>query len=88
LAAAGPSAVVVASDINPLGTLTVRAAERMGAVTFNIQHGAWSAGTVSRPALLARHQVVMGERDAVLARTWVEQPDAEVHVPRGDAPRL
>ncbi|MFC1442895.1 hypothetical protein ABUW04_32070 [Streptacidiphilus sp. N1-10] len=88
LAAAQPSAVVVASDINPLGVLAIRAAERAGVAAFNVQHGAWLPGSVSRPALLARYQVVMGERDAVLARQWVERPDAEVHVlgqPRFDS---
>ena len=88
LAAAQPSAVVVASDINPLGVLAVRAAERAGVAAFNVQHGAWLPGSVSRPALLARYQVVMGQRDAALAREWVERPDAEVHVlgqPRFDS---
>jgi len=80
LAAARPQAVVVSGDVSPLGVLAVRAAEQSGIPSFQVQHGAWTTGSLSRPALLARHQVVMGERDAALARTLVEDPKAEVHV--------
>jgi hypothetical protein len=79
LAAVQPLAVLVSNDISPLGALAVHTAERFGAVTVNVQHGAWTADAVSRPALYARHQVVMGERDADLARIWVKHPRAEVH---------
>ena len=80
LDAVQPRTVLVSNDISPLGALALHAAERFGAVTVNIQHGAWSAEAVSRPALHARHQVVMGERDAVLACDWVRHPEAEIHV--------
>lgn len=88
LAVARPDAVIVANDISPLGALAVHTAERHGAITANLQHGAWTADAISRPALHAQLQVVMGERDAVLARAWAQHPDAEIHVlgqPRFDA---
>lgn len=83
-----PHTVLVSNDTSPLGALAVHAAERHGANTVHVQHGAWTAESVAWPALHSRDIVVMGERDLPLARTWARHPDAEVHVlgqPRFDA---
>ncbi|MEN3533579.1 hypothetical protein AAH991_00560 [Microbispora sp. ZYX-F-249] len=88
LAVARPHAVLVSNDTSPLGALAVHAAERHGINTVHVQHGAWTAESVAWPALHSRHIVVMGERDAPLARAWTRHPDAEVHVlgqPRFDS---
>lgn len=80
--------LMVADDIGPLGALAVHTAESLSIATTNVQHGAWTADAVSRPALHARIQIVTGERDAVLAHSWVRHPAAEIHVlgqPRFDA---
>lgn len=77
---ARPHTVLVSNDTSPLGALTVHAAERHGANTVHLQHGAWTAQTVAWPALHSRHLVVMGERDAALARSWARTPEAEIHV--------
>ncbi|GHJ35418.1 hypothetical protein [Streptomyces sp. TS71-3] len=80
LAVVRPRAVVVSNDTSPLGMLAVHAAERHGAATVHVQHGAWVPEAVAWPALHSRELVVMGERDAALARTWARHPKAEVHV--------
>ncbi|MDJ0465778.1 hypothetical protein [Streptomyces sp. H27-C3] len=88
LAATRPHTVLLSNDTSPLGALAVHAAERHGASTVHVQHGAWTAESVAWPALHSRDIVVMGERDAPLARSWVRNPDAAVHVlgqPRFDA---
>ncbi|MCX5317797.1 hypothetical protein [Streptomyces sp. NBC_00154] len=88
LAAARPHTVLVSNDTSPLGALTVHVAQRHGANTVHVQHGAWTAESVARPALHSRDIVVMGQRDLPLAKAWVRHPDAEVHVlgqPRFDA---
>ncbi|MER5642640.1 hypothetical protein ABT095_37605 [Kitasatospora sp. NPDC002227] len=88
LAAASPHTVLLSNDISPLGALAVHAAERHGAATVNVQHGAWTADAVSRPSLHSQHLVVMGQRDALLAQEWARHPKARVHVlgqPRFDA---
>jgi hypothetical protein len=88
LARVRPSTVLVSNDISPLGALAVHTAERHGATTVHIQHGAWIPETVAWPALHSRHLVVMGDRDAVPARAWARHPGAEIHVmgqPRFDA---
>ncbi|MEW2634285.1 hypothetical protein AB0903_22250 [Streptomyces sp. NPDC048389] len=88
LAATRPHTVLLSNDTSPLGALAAHAAERHGANTVHVQHGAWTAESVAWPALHCRDIVVMGERDAPLARTWVRHPDAAVHVlgqPRFDA---
>ncbi|MFT9784735.1 hypothetical protein ACMZ5E_00640 [Streptomyces rhizosphaericola] len=88
LAAARPHTVLVSNDTSPLGALAVHVAERHGANTVHVQHGAWTAESVAWPALHSRDIVVMGERDLPLAKAWARHPDAEVHVlgqPRFDA---
>ncbi|MBM7166963.1 hypothetical protein JQK87_00690 [Streptomyces sp. G44] len=88
LAAARPHTVLVSNDTSPLGALAVHVAERHGANTVHVQHGAWTAESVAWPALHSRDIVVMGERDLPLAKAWVRHPAAEVHVlgqPRFDA---
>ncbi|MEU8495295.1 hypothetical protein AB0940_01335 [Streptomyces sp. NPDC006656] len=88
LAATRPHTFLVSNDTSPLGALAVHAAERHGANTVHVQHGAWTADSTAWPALHSRDIVVMGERDLPLARVWACHPDAEVHVlgqPRFDA---
>ncbi|MGI5479299.1 hypothetical protein [Streptomyces lavendofoliae] len=88
LAGARPHTVLVSNDTSPLGALAVHAAERHGANTVNVQHGAWTAESVAWPALHSRDIAVMGERDLPLAKAWARHPYAEVHVlgqPRFDA---
>jgi hypothetical protein len=88
LAATRPHTVLLSNDTSPLGVLAVHTAERHGANTVHVQHGAWTAESVAWPALHSRDIVVMGERDLPLATAWVRNPGAEVHVlgqPRFDA---
>ncbi|MFI7101894.1 hypothetical protein ACIBK8_21295 [Streptomyces sp. NPDC050161] len=88
LAATRPHTVLLSNDTSPLGALAAHAAERHGANTVHVQHGAWTAESVAWPALHSRDIVVMGERDVPLARAWMRHPDAAVHVlgqPRFDA---
>ncbi len=88
LAATRPHTVLLSNDTSPLGALAVHTAERHGANTVHVQHGAWTAESVAWPALHSRDVVVMGERDRPLATAWVRHPAAEVHVlgqPRFDA---
>ncbi|WP_327241752.1 hypothetical protein [Streptomyces sp. NBC_01320] len=80
LAATRPHTVLLSNDTSPLGALAAHAAERHGANTVHVQHGAWTAESVAWPALHSRDIVVMGERDLPLARAWVRHPAAEVHV--------
>ncbi|MFE2498565.1 hypothetical protein [Streptomyces scopuliridis] len=80
LAATRPYTVLLSNDTSPLGALAAHAAERHGANTVHVQHGAWTAESVAWPALHSRDIVVMGERDLPLARAWVRHPAAEVHV--------
>ncbi|MGW6207031.1 hypothetical protein ACWF9B_25735 [Streptomyces sp. NPDC055089] len=88
LAATRPHTVLLSNDTSPLGALAVHTAERHGANTVHVQHGAWTAESVAWPALHSRDIVVMGERDRPLATAWMRHPAAEVHVlgqPRFDA---
>ncbi|MGW0914572.1 hypothetical protein ACWD1Z_22875 [Streptomyces sp. NPDC002784] len=88
LSATRPHTVLLSNDTSPLGALAAHAAERHGANTVHVQHGAWTAESVAWPALHSRDIVVMGERDLPLARAWVRHPAGEVHVlgqPRFDA---
>lgn len=88
LSATLPHTVLLSNDTSPLGALAAHAAERHGVNTVHVQHGAWTAESVAWPALHSRDIVVMGERDAPLARAWARHPDAEIHVlgqPRFDA---
>ncbi|MFI6764194.1 hypothetical protein [Streptomyces sp. NPDC050355] len=88
LGAVRPHTVLLSNDTSPLGALAAHAAERHGATTVNVQHGAWIPGAVAWPALHSRHIVVMGDRDVARARAWTRHPHAEVHVlgqPRFDA---
>ncbi|WP_330300619.1 hypothetical protein [Streptomyces sp. NBC_00503] len=88
LSATRPHTVLLSNDTSPLGALAVHAAERHGANTVHVQHGAWTAESAARPTLHSRDVVVMGERDRPLAAAWAHHPDTEVHVlgqPRFDA---
>ncbi|MFJ4532610.1 hypothetical protein [Streptomyces nigrescens] len=88
LDAVRPHTVLLSNDTSPLGALAAHAAERHGATTVNVQHGAWIPESVAWPALHSRHIVVMGDRDVAPARSWVRHPKAEIHVlgqPRFDA---
>ncbi|MER6843453.1 hypothetical protein [Streptomyces platensis] len=88
LDAVRPHTVLLSNDTSPLGALAAHAAERHGATTVNVQHGAWIPESVAWPALHSRHIVVMGDRDVAPARSWVRHPEAEIHVlgqPRFDA---
>lgn len=75
-----PHTVLLSNDTSPLGVLAAHAAERHGANSVHVQHGAWTAGSVAWPALHSRDIVVMGERDLALGREWARHPETEVHV--------
>ncbi|MEU1406826.1 hypothetical protein ABZ471_31530 [Streptomyces sp. NPDC005728] len=75
-----PHTVLLSNDTSPLGVLAAHAAERHGANSVHVQHGAWTAESAAWPALHSRDIIVMGERDLALGRAWVRHPDAEVHV--------
>ncbi|MEU0447577.1 hypothetical protein [Streptomyces tendae] len=83
-----PHTVLLSNDTSPLGVLAAHAAERHGANSVHIQHGASTAESAAWPALHSRDIIVMGDRDLALGRAWARHPDAEVHVlgqPRFDA---
>ncbi|WP_330457450.1 hypothetical protein OIB37_11380 [Streptomyces sp. NBC_00820] len=80
LATARPHTVLLSNDTSPLGVLAAHAAERHGANSVHVQHGAWTAESVAWPALHSRDIAVMGERDLALGQAWVRHPNAEVHV--------
>ncbi|MEU4084678.1 hypothetical protein [Streptomyces aureus] len=75
-----PHTVLLSNDTSPLGVLAAHAAERHGANSVHVQHGAWTAESVAWPALHSRDIVVMGKRDLALGRRWARHPEAEVHV--------
>ncbi|WP_263546353.1 hypothetical protein [Streptomyces sp. ICN988] len=75
-----PHTVLLSNDTSPLGVLAAHAAERHGANSVHVQHGAWTAESVTWPALHSRDIIVMGDRDLALGRAWVRHPQAEVHV--------
>ncbi|MFD6551984.1 hypothetical protein [Streptomyces sp. NPDC058398] len=75
-----PHTVLLSNDTSPLGVLAAHAAERHGANSVHVQHGAWTADSAAWPALHSRDIIVMGDRDLALGRAWVRHPDAEVHV--------
>ncbi|MFD6801944.1 hypothetical protein [Streptomyces cyaneofuscatus] len=80
LSATRPHTVLLSNDTSPLGVLAAHAAERHGANSVHVQHGAWTAESVAWPALHSRDIIVMGERDLALGRGWARHPEAEVHV--------
>lgn len=80
LDASRPHTLLVSNDTSPVGALAVHLADRTGVNTVHVQHGAWTAESVAWHALHSRDIVVMGDRDAPLAKTWARHPDAEVHV--------
>lgn len=87
-AAAQPAVLVCSNDTSPVGVLTVGAADRAGAETVYVQHGAWVSGQVTGRAEHCRHIAVMGTRDVAAAERWARRADAQVHVvgqPRFDA---
>ncbi|GGX53692.1 hypothetical protein [Streptomyces noursei] len=88
LDAVRPHTVLLSNDISPLGALAAHVAERHGATTVNVQHGAWTPESVAWPALHSHHIVVMGDRDVAAAQAWARHPGAAIHVlgqPRFDA---
>ncbi|MEU0805503.1 hypothetical protein [Streptomyces sp. NPDC005970] len=72
--------LLCSNDTSPLGVLAVRAAERAGADTVYVQHGAWIAGQISWRAQHCRHIAVMGARDVLTARAWDRRADARTYV--------
>jgi hypothetical protein len=72
--------LLCSNDTSPPGVLAVRAAERAGADTIYVQHGAWVEGQVAWRAQHCQHIAVMGARDVLTARTWSKPADAHVHV--------
>lgn len=60
LDAVRPHTVLLSNDTSPLGALAAHAAERHGATTVNVQHGAWIPESVAWPALHSRHIVFDG----------------------------
>ncbi|MFC8291122.1 hypothetical protein ACFUJ0_00750 [Streptomyces sp. NPDC057242] len=80
LEASRPHTLLVSNDTSPVGALAVHLADRSRVNTVHVQHGAWTAESVAWPALHSRDIVVMGDRDAPLAKAWARHPDAEVHV--------
>lgn len=74
------SVLLCSNDTSPPGVLAVRAAERSGADTVYVQHGAWVEGQVAWRAQHCRHIAVMGARDVLTARMWSKRADAHVHV--------
>ncbi|MFD8011572.1 hypothetical protein [Streptomyces sp. NPDC058955] len=80
LQASRPHTLLVSNDTSPVGALAVHLADLHGVNTVHVQHGAWTAESVAWPALHSRDIVVMGDRDAPLAKAWARHPDAQVHV--------
>ncbi|WP_405657803.1 hypothetical protein [Streptomyces sp. NBC_00079] len=80
LAALRPDVLLCSNDTSPLGVLAVAAADRLGANTVYVQHGAWVDGQVSWRAQHCRHIAVMGSRDVLTAHTWTRRADARTHV--------
>ncbi|MEV4941450.1 hypothetical protein [Streptomyces zaomyceticus] len=80
LEASRPHTLLVSNDTSPVGALAVHLADLHGVNTVHVQHGAWTAESVAWPVLHSRDIVVMGDRDASLAKAWARHPDAEVHV--------
>lgn len=79
-AVARPAVLLCSNDTSPVGVLAVGAADRAGADTVYVQHGAWVSGQVTGRAEHCRHVAVMGTRDVPVARRWARRDDAEVHV--------
>jgi hypothetical protein len=80
--------LLCSNDTSPPGVLAVRAADRAGAETVYIQHGAWIDGQIPWRVQHCRHIAVMGARDVVTSRTWTRCADARTYVvgqPRFDA---
>jgi hypothetical protein len=86
--AANPAVLLCSNDTSPVGVLAVGAADRAGADTVYVQHGAWVSGQVTGRAEHCRHIAVMGTRDIAVAQRWARRSDAQIHVvgqPRFDA---
>ncbi|GAB3448632.1 glycosyltransferase family protein [Actinophytocola sediminis] len=79
-AVARPAVLLCSNDTSPVGVLAVGAADRAGANTVYVQHGAWVSGQVTGRAEHCGHIAVMGTRDVPVARRWARRADAEVHV--------
>jgi hypothetical protein len=75
-----PGVLLCSNDTSPPGILSVRAAERAGADTVYVQHGAWVEGQTAWRAQHCRHIAVMGARDVVTARRWTRPTDARTYV--------
>ncbi|MDI5964094.1 hypothetical protein [Streptantibioticus silvisoli] len=76
----GSSVLLCSNDTSPPGVLAVGAAERAGAETVYVQHGAWVEGQIAWRAQHCRHIAVMGTRDVITARSWTRRADARVYV--------
>ncbi|MBE8477508.1 glycosyltransferase family protein [Streptomyces justiciae] len=88
LATLRPDVLLCSNDTSPLGVLAVAAAERAGASTVYVQHGAWTDGQVGWRAQHCRHVAVMGSRDVLTAHAWTRRTDARTHIvgqPRFDS---
>jgi hypothetical protein len=75
-----PGVLLCSNDTSPPGILSVRAAERAGADTIYVQHGARVEGQTAWRAQHCRHIAVMGARDVVTARAWTRPADARTYV--------
>ncbi|MGC9539997.1 hypothetical protein [Streptomyces sp. UG1] len=88
LARLRPGVLLCSNDTSPLGILAVDTAERRGAETVYVQHGAWIGSQVGWRAQHCRHIAVMGARDVRVAHAWTRRADARTHIvgqPRFDA---
>ncbi len=74
------SVLLCGNDTSPPGVLAVGAAERAGADTVYVQHGAWVEGQIAWRAQHCRHIAVMGTRDVITACSWTRRADARVYV--------
>lgn len=80
LLASHSQVLLCSNDSSPLGALAVRAAERAGADTVYVQHGAWVEGQTSSHAQRCRHVAVMAARDVRVAQTRTRRADARTYV--------
>lgn len=80
LALLRPQVLVCSNDTSPLGVIAVGAAERVGADTVYVQHGAWIDSQVGWRAQHCRHIAVMGARDVRVAQNWTRRADARTHL--------
>lgn len=80
LTALRPDMLLCSNDTSPLGVVAVALADRVGASTVYVQHGAWVDGQISWRAQHCRHIAVMGSRDVLTAHTWTRRADARTHI--------